>query len=74
MRDINITIPQSLNEELCREVSDEDIKDAVDCLGSLKAPGPDSLNDLFYKNHWETIKDVFCRAIRSFVTTGFLPP
>lgn len=74
LRDINVTVPPSLNEELCRSVTDEEIKEVVDCLGSLKAPGPDSLNGLFYKNHWGTVKDVFCRAIRSFFSTSCLPP
>lgn len=74
LKDLNITVPPSLNEELCKSITDEEIKDAVECLGSLKAPGPDGLNGLFYKTHWETIKEVFCNAIRSFFITGLLPP
>ncbi|XP_057418855.1 uncharacterized protein LOC130713070 [Lotus japonicus] len=45
LKDLNITVPPSLNEELCKSITDEEIKDAVECLGSLKAPGPDEINE-----------------------------
>lgn len=38
IKDVNVVVPPALNEELCQSVTNEEIKEAVDCLGSLKAP------------------------------------
>ncbi|KAJ1391834.1 Zinc knuckle CX2CX4HX4C, partial [Sesbania bispinosa] len=37
-------VSTDLNQRLCREVNDDEIKRAVEGLGKLKAPGPDGLN------------------------------
>ncbi|XP_057418021.1 uncharacterized protein LOC130712200 [Lotus japonicus] len=57
---------------LLLEVSDAEIAEAVNELGGLKAPGPDGLNGLFFKNHWETVKGSVCAAVRDFFLTGNL--
>lgn len=44
-------ITPKMNMYLLQEVTELEIKNAVENLGSLKAPGPDELNDLFFKNH-----------------------
>lgn len=44
-------ITPKMNMYLLQEVTELEIKNAVENLGSLKAPGPDGLNDLFFKNH-----------------------
>ncbi|KAJ1418939.1 hypothetical protein SESBI_15544 [Sesbania bispinosa] len=62
-----------LNVKLCREVTEAEIKEAINDLGSLKAPGPDGLNGLFFKSHWETIKEDIIQAIKSFFHGGNLP-
>ncbi|KAJ1384808.1 hypothetical protein SESBI_42246 [Sesbania bispinosa] len=44
-------VSNDLNQRLRAEVTDEEIKSAVDGLGALKAPGPDGFNGLFFKSH-----------------------
>ncbi|KAJ1394179.1 Ribonuclease H-like superfamily [Sesbania bispinosa] len=59
-------VTQEMNDRLCLPIRDEEIKRAVNELGSLKAPGPDGLNGLFYKSHWEEIKAEVLESIKSF--------
>ncbi|XP_057745064.1 uncharacterized protein LOC130962924 [Arachis stenosperma] len=62
-----------MNRELISEVTEEEIRKAVFSMGSLKAPGPDGLNGLFYQKHWEIIKKEVCAVVREFFRNGFLP-
>ncbi|MED6121859.1 hypothetical protein PIB30_034090 [Stylosanthes scabra] len=45
---ISKRVSRDMNEDLTRRVIEEEIKDAVFNLGSLKAPSPDGLNGLFF--------------------------
>lgn len=44
-------------------INEEEIKTAIFHLGSMKAPGLDGLNGLFYQKHWNTIKDEVTAAL-----------
>lgn len=37
------------------ELTEEDVKAAVDQIGGLKAPGPDGFQGLFYHSYWNII-------------------
>ncbi|XP_071741985.1 uncharacterized protein [Rutidosis leptorrhynchoides] len=54
-------------------VEDAEIKNAVWCCGSSKAPGPDDISFRFIKHFWDLFKDDFYRDIRGFFTTGVMP-
>lgn len=56
-----------MNRQLLARVTNNEIKEAVDSLGALKAPGPDGLNGQFYQKHWETVKGEVCAAVRDFL-------
>jgi hypothetical protein len=59
-----------MNEMLVQEYSDEEIKRALDCMGDLKAPGPDGMPALFYKKFWEiTGKDVV-KEVKTLLNGG----
>lgn len=47
---VNPVITPSMNSDLIRHVSNEEIELAVFQLGALKAPGPDGYPGLFYQN------------------------
>lgn len=42
-------ITQTTNETLQEDFTPEEIKDALDAIGDLKAPGPDGLPTIFFK-------------------------
>ncbi|XP_025665275.1 uncharacterized protein [Arachis hypogaea] len=62
-----------MNRELMKEVSDQEIKEATFSLGSLKAPGPDELNGLFFQKHWAIIEKEVCEVVKHFFQEGVLP-
>lgn len=70
---ILILVTKEMNDSLNAMASEQEKKEAMLSLGSLKAPGPDGLNGLFYKTHWETIKVDICNSVQNFFATGTLP-
>ena len=44
-----------MNSSLHGEYTDTEIKQALDSMGDLKAPGADGMSALFYKQYWETV-------------------
>lgn len=66
-------VTASMNELLVHEYSDEEIKQALDGMGDLKAPGPDGMPALFYKKFWDiTGKDVV-REVKTLINGGDMP-
>jgi hypothetical protein len=59
-----------MNEMLVQEYSDEEIKRALDCMGDLKAPGPDGMPALFYKKFWEIMGKVVVKEVRILLRGG----
>lgn len=59
-------ISEPMNAMLLGPVSEGEIKEEVNNLGSLKAPGPDGLNGSFFQNHWDTIKNEVVKAVLDF--------
>ncbi|GJS87046.1 RNA-directed DNA polymerase, eukaryota, reverse transcriptase zinc-binding domain protein [Tanacetum coccineum] len=57
---------------MVREVSDEEIKNALFDIDDDKAPGPDGYTSKFYKKAWNIIKEDFCAAIKEFFANGKL--
>lgn len=66
-------VTDSMNATLMAPFSEADIKEAVFSMGSLKAPGPDGFNGLFYQKHWEVVKSSVVAAVTSFFAHGNLP-
>ncbi|KAJ1417306.1 Zinc finger, CCHC-type [Sesbania bispinosa] len=69
---IQKNVTDDLNTKLLRPVSEEEVKLAVFSMDALKAPGPDSLNGLFYQNHWEDLKNDVFAVVADFFNTGAL--
>jgi hypothetical protein len=44
-----------MNADLVREFSREEVKCALDSIGDMKAPGPDGMPSIFYKQFWEVV-------------------
>ncbi|XP_026399000.1 uncharacterized protein LOC113294840 [Papaver somniferum] len=66
----NINIPCCVNQddisELVKDVSREEVVNALASIGSNKAPGIDGFSNHFLKACWETMGDDFVAAIQNF--------
>jgi hypothetical protein len=66
-------VTASMNDDLCRDFSDEEIGDALFQIGPLKAPGVDGFPARFYQRNWATIKVEVTNAVKLFFATGRMP-
>lgn len=54
-----------MNDALEKEFFREEVYDALQSIGDLKAPGPDGMPSVFYKKCWDivgdkVVEDVLC--------------
>jgi hypothetical protein len=67
----NVTV--AMNDELCKDFTDDEISDALFQIGPLKAPGVDGFSARFYQRNWCTIKEEVINAVKVFFVTGHMP-
>ncbi|GJZ58069.1 hypothetical protein Tco_0613563, partial [Tanacetum coccineum] len=58
--------------DMVREVSIQEIKEALFSMGDDKSPGPDGYTAAFFKEAWETVGNDVTKAICEFFTNGTL--
>jgi exonuclease III len=57
-------INEDINNKLTREVTQQEIKEALDQMNPDKAPGPDGFTARFYQQCWEIIKKDLTKMIQ----------
>ncbi|XP_059294737.1 uncharacterized protein LOC132047756 [Lycium ferocissimum] len=57
---------------LCKDITNDEIHDALFSIGDDKSPGVDSYNVCFYKKSRGLIKEDIQKAIKEFFTTGVM--
>ncbi|GJZ37781.1 hypothetical protein Tco_0583972 [Tanacetum coccineum] len=57
---------------MCREVSNNEIKDAMFSIRNDKAPGLDGYSSFFFKKAWDIVGEDVCRAVQDFFVNGKL--
>jgi hypothetical protein len=50
-------VTADMNNILCAEYTEEEVKKAMFSIGDLKAPGPDGMPSIFFKHFWTTVGD-----------------
>ncbi|KAK1649053.1 hypothetical protein QYE76_066858 [Lolium multiflorum] len=59
-----------MNDMLMREFSREEVKAALNCIGDLKAPGPDGMPAIFYKRFWDIVGDRVTEEVLGVLNGG----
>ena len=62
-----------MNNNLCKEFTNEEISNAMFQIGPLKAPGPDGFPARFFQRHWAVMKDDIINAVKLFFASGVMP-
>ena len=57
LQHIQPRVSEQMNDDLRAEYTRDEIKDALDSMGDLKAPGVDGMPAVFYKKFWGTVGD-----------------
>ncbi|KAE8682295.1 DNA polymerase eta, putative isoform 3 [Hibiscus syriacus] len=63
-----------LSSDLVKNISNEEIKEAIFSQGNDKSPGPDGFTPLFFKRSWSVVGDDVTKAIRFFFEEAFILP
>jgi hypothetical protein len=66
-------VTNEMNDNLCKDFSEEEISDALFQIGPLKVPGIDGFPACFYQRNWDTLKAEAVNAVRLFFLTGSMP-
>jgi hypothetical protein len=62
-----------MNEKLMAPFSAEDVKKAAFSIGDYKAPGPDGLHAVFYKNFWSICGNKITQEVLSAINSRQFP-
>lgn len=65
LQHVPVKVPEEVNRALCKELTSEEIKEALDGIGDLKAPGSEGMPALFYKQFWHIIGDDIVHEVKS---------
>ncbi|XP_057746432.1 uncharacterized protein LOC130965691 [Arachis stenosperma] len=66
-------VTESMNNDLLKEVTEEEIKQAVFGMDGTRAPRPNGLSGQFYQKHWSTIQKDVCAVVKDFFEKGHIP-
>ncbi|GJW04434.1 hypothetical protein Tco_1563290 [Tanacetum coccineum] len=55
---------------MVRQVTNDEIKDAIFNIGNDKAPEPDGFTSVFFKKAWDIVGEDVCNAVKDFFFNG----
>jgi hypothetical protein len=70
---IDSRVTPEMNELLCKEFSAAEVKEALDNIGDLKAPGMDGMPSIFYKQSWELVGEKVTTEVLNVLNGGPMP-
>jgi len=66
-------ISKNDNRHLTKNISDNEVEEAINECDGNKSPGPDGFNFSFIKHNWCTVKADVCQAVTWFQTERKIP-
>lgn len=73
LNQVHQKVTPEMNHHLTKEYSEEEIKQALDNKGDLKAPGVDGMPTLFYKQYWSIVGEDVVREVKNLLNGGTMP-
>ena len=67
------SLTADMNDDLQRPFSVDEIKEALESMGDLKAPGPDGMFVVFYKRFWALVGGKVQEEVLAVLNGGGLP-
>jgi len=67
---VKLGVMAEMNAGLVAEFTNEEIKAAVEAIGDLKAPGPDGMPTLFFKQYWDVVGEQLTREVQQVLRGG----
>ena len=71
---IDARVSEPMNALLIKDFQAVEVRKALKKMHPLKAPGPDSMNPLFYQHFWPTVGDCVTKCVLDFLNLGIIPP
>jgi len=62
-----------MNNLLIVEYTTDEIKQAFEAIGDLKAPGPDRMPAIFFKKYWDIVGEQLIKKVRAVLEGGRMP-
>jgi ribonuclease HI len=66
-------VTPQMNEALQAEYTAEEVKNALDGMGDLKAPGADGMPAIFFKRYWPTVGEQVVNEVLHVLRGGSIP-
>ena len=64
---------EDMNKDLLVEFTEDEVKQALNQMASLKAPSPDGMPPLFYQHYWELVGKDITTSVLLFLNSATLP-
>jgi hypothetical protein len=73
LHSIQPRVTQQMNDSLCAEFTADEVKEALDSIGDLKALGADGMPALFYKKYWHLVGEKVVQEVLHVLHGGSIP-
>uniref|UniRef100_A0A2N9FI47 CCHC-type domain-containing protein n=1 Tax=Fagus sylvatica TaxID=28930 RepID=A0A2N9FI47_FAGSY len=67
---VDALVTPAMNDALLKELSSDEIHNALFQMGPSKAPGPDGMTALFFQKYWHIVGEDVSLAIQDFFQSG----
>lgn len=73
LENIQARVSPQMNEALAAVFTKDEVKEALDSIGDLKAPGADGMPAVFYKRFWGTVGETVVEEVLNVLRGGEIP-